>query len=60
MPTGPITYGVEFFSVLFAKPQKGGEPLLSKPGRTEFYFLSIGRFWSGQWGCGDLNRAALD
>jgi hypothetical protein len=40
MPTGPITYGVKFFSVLFAKRRKGGRAVVVKTWENKILFLS--------------------
>lgn len=40
MPTGPITYGVKFFSVEFAKRRKGKRAVVVKTWEIENLFLS--------------------
>ena len=56
MPTGPITYGLKFCSVLFAKLRKGGRAVVVKTGKNKFHFSAIGSFWSCQCRCGALRK----
>ena len=38
MPTGPITYGVKFFSVLIVTRRKSGRAVVPKTGENDILF----------------------